>query len=179
MTITQPSEQRKATVALAFAIVLAAAVNGTPIEVQASSLRVDECVEECFAETDTRQGVDTVVDQAAIEQRRIEKAERVSRKFKLLAQQWRNERGSMSAIDDMSMLPSYQNIIGMGPEALPLILAELRAEGDDPDQWFWALISIAEANDLNAPQVAPEDQGNFKKLADAWLAWSEAQGYAV
>jgi hypothetical protein len=85
----------------------------------------------------------------------------------------------MSAIDDMSMLAPYQNIIGMGLDALPLILAQLKAEGDDPDQWFWALQTISEANDLEPPQVQPEDQGNFKKMADIWLAWSEAKGYAV
>jgi hypothetical protein len=33
----------------------------------------------------------------------------------------------------MAMLPPYQQIIGMGPPAVPLILEELRRE---PDQWF-------------------------------------------
>jgi len=99
----------------------------------------------------------------------------LSRKFKDLVQEWRNERGSMSSIEGMSMLPAYQNIISMGLDALPLILAELRAEGDDPDQWFWALMSISEANDLKPPQMKLGDQGNFKKMADIWLAWSESQ----
>jgi len=99
-------------------------------------------------------------------------------KFQDFTRQWRAERGSMSSITEMSMLPSYQNIVGMGLDALPLILAELRAEGDDPDQWFWALITISKANDLTPPQVKPEDQGNFRKMAEAWLAWSETQDYA-
>jgi hypothetical protein len=99
-------------------------------------------------------------------------------RFDQLRKDWQNERGSMSSIDDMSMLIPYQNIIGMGMDALPLLLSQLRAEGDDPDQWFWALLTIAEANDLEPPQIAEEDQGNFLKMAKAWLAWGENLEYA-
>jgi hypothetical protein len=177
MTIIQSRDLHKATVTVAFAIVLAAAVNGAPAEAQTFPTTVENCIPE--ADANVSQDADVVVDQAAIEQRRIDKAESTARKFKVLTHQWREERGSMSAIDEMSMLPSYQNIIGLGPDALPMILSELKAEGDDPDQWFWALLSIGEANDLNPPRVAPEDQGNFKKMADAWLAWGETRGYAI
>jgi hypothetical protein len=79
----------------------------------------------------------------------------------------------MSSITEMSILPAYQKIIGMGEDAVPLILAELKSEGDDPDQWFWALIAITEEN-----PVKPEDQGNFRKMAQAWFQWAEAEGYA-
>jgi len=99
-------------------------------------------------------------------------------KFDQLRQDWRSERGSMSSIDDMSMLTPYQNIIGMGLDALPLLLSQLRAEGDEPDQWFWALLTIAEANDLEPPQIAEEDQGNYLKMAKAWLEWGENLAYA-
>jgi len=71
------------------------------------------------------------------------------------------------------MLPSYQSIIGMGEEALPLILAQLKSERDEPDQWFWALRAITGAN-----PVRPEDQGNFAKMAQAWLQWAN-EGYAA
>jgi hypothetical protein len=99
-------------------------------------------------------------------------------RFRNLVSTWRNERGSMSSITEMSMLPSYQKIIGMGVDAIPLILKELKSEGDDPDQWFWALLSISEANDLIPPQIKVEDQGNFRKMAQAWLEWADNQGYA-
>lgn len=94
-------------------------------------------------------------------------------KFQGLVNQWRAERGVMSSISEMSILPSYQKIIGMGEEAVALILTELRSEGDDPDQWFWALKAITEAN-----PVKPEDQGNFRKMAQAWFKWAEDEGYA-
>jgi hypothetical protein len=104
----------------------------------------------------------------------------VRAKFRQLRREWAMQRGAMSSITEMSMLAPYQNIIALGLPVLPLIIAELKAEGDDPDQWFWALQTIAEANDLIPPQIGPQDQGNFRRMADAWLRWSEAQngGYA-
>lgn len=93
-------------------------------------------------------------------------------KFQSLAKQWRQERGAMSSITQMSSLPSYQKIIGMGEEALPMILAEIKAEGEEPDQWFWALRALTDTN-----PVQPEDQGNFSKMAAAWLKWGESEGY--
>jgi hypothetical protein len=87
-------------------------------------------------------------------------------KFLALATEWRSQHGAMSSISEMSMLPAYQKIIGMGEAAIPLILNELKAEGDEPDQWFWALRAIAEAN-----PVAPQDQGNFTNTSQAWIAW--------
>jgi hypothetical protein len=94
-------------------------------------------------------------------------------KFQSLVEQWRNERGARSSITETVMMPAYQKIIGMGMTALPLILAQLRSEGDEPDQWFWALKAITEAN-----PVKPEDQGNFQKMAQAWLQWAEQEIHA-
>jgi hypothetical protein len=94
-------------------------------------------------------------------------------KFQNLVKQWRDERGARSSITETVMIPAYQKIIGMGETALPLILAQLRSEGDEPDQWFWALRAITEAN-----PIKPEDQGNFQKMAQAWLQWAENGVYA-
>jgi hypothetical protein len=99
-------------------------------------------------------------------------------RFQNLVDEWQRERGAMSSITEMSMLTPYQNIIGMGVDALPLILTKLKAEGDDPDQWFWALLTISEANDLNPPQIGEEDRGDFRKMAQIWLEWGKSQGYA-
>jgi hypothetical protein len=100
-------------------------------------------------------------------------------KFKKLVDEWRRERGAMSSITEMSMLPPYQKIIGMGPDAISLILAELKSEGNDPDQWFWALRVISEAASETAPPtIKPEDQGNFRNMAQAWFKWAEDEGYA-
>ncbi len=79
-------------------------------------------------------------------------------KFQDLNREWKKERGASSSITKALMAPSYQAIIGMGEPAVALILAQLRVEGDDPDQWFWALECITGEN-----PIKPEDQGDSVK----------------
>ncbi len=66
------------------------------------------------------------------------------------------------------MLDPYQRIIGMGWDAVPLILEELRRE---PDQWFWALEKITDEN-----PVPPEAAGRVRQMAQAWVEWGQKQG---
>jgi hypothetical protein len=66
------------------------------------------------------------------------------------------------------MLWPYQQIIGMGPGAVPLILAELSQE---TDHWFWALEAISSEN-----PVPPEAAGDVEKAAEAWLDWGRRKG---
>lgn len=98
----------------------------------------------------------------------LEEGARLWLKFQLLVNEWNKERGASSSITEGAMARSYQEIIGMGLDAVPLILAQLHSEGDDPDQWFWALESITGENPTN-----PNDRGNFAKMADSWLKWGE------
>ena len=91
-------------------------------------------------------------------------------KFNQLAENWRTERGITSSMTAMILCRSYQAIIGMGPTAVSLILQRLRAEGDNPDHWFWAL-QILTGED----PVPEEDDGNLRKMADAWLRWGEGK----
>ena len=88
--------------------------------------------------------------------------------FMALVNQWRVERGVMSSITQSALCPAYQSIIGMGPSVVPFILDQLRAEGDEPDQWFWALRAIT-----GADPVSEEDSGDFPAMARAWLQWDE------
>lgn len=87
-------------------------------------------------------------------------------RFQELNKSWKRERGASSSITRAIMAPSYHAIIGMGEPAVALIIAQLKAEGDDPDQWFWALECITGEN-----PIKPEDQGDSVKMAQAWLAW--------
>jgi hypothetical protein len=95
------------------------------------------------------------------------------KKFRRLVAQWRTERGATSSITVAAMCDAYQRIIGMGLPAIPLIIAELRSEGDEPDQWFWALQTVS-----GIDPVAVEDRGNFPRMANSWIAWAEKAGYA-
>jgi len=117
-------------------------------------------------------------EQHAIESRPVNdfvaaRRTKIASRFQSLAAEWREQHRAMSSITEMSMLPSYQKIIGLGEDAIPMILRELKAEGDEPDQWFWALRAIAEVN-----PVSPADQGNFVRMAQAWIKWGESEGYA-
>ena len=74
----------------------------------------------------------------------------------------------MSNVAQMAMLRPYQKIIGMGKEALPLILNELQRE---PDQWFWAHESITDQD-----PVPPEAAGKVRLMAQAWIEWGKKNG---
>ena len=93
--------------------------------------------------------------------------------FRSLVADWRSQRGSTSSTTEMVLCPAYQSIIGMGPKAIPLILARLVLEGHDPDHWFWALQAITGAN-----PVSEEDEGNLRRMSRAWLDWAASEGYA-
>ena len=89
--------------------------------------------------------------------------------FLELAKKWRLETAAYSSAEMIAMHPSYQQIIGMGPDALPLILNELSRE---PGQWFWALSVITREN-----PVKPEDAGDITRMTEAWLQLGHERGW--
>lgn len=89
-------------------------------------------------------------------------------RFRSLAQQWRSETQWLSSTTEIAMHPAYQAIIGMGAEALPMILEDLR---QNSGHWYWALKAIS-----NEDPVVPRDRGSVKKMKNAWLQWGETKG---
>src|SRR5437773_2154916 len=83
------------------------------------------------------------------------------RRFQELVRQWKEATMFLSSITDMATHPAYQQIIGMGKEALPFLVEELRRE---PDHWFWALQAITGIN-----PVPPADRGDVANMTKAWL----------
>jgi len=90
-------------------------------------------------------------------------------RFDALAEQWRRESAHKATSLEMAMHPAYQQIIGMGRSALPLILEALARH---PDHWFWALKAIT----CEDP-VAEADRGDLNRMAQAWLVWGARNGY--
>jgi hypothetical protein len=82
---------------------------------------------------------------------------------------WKRERGPYSSSARLAEHPAYQQIIGMGPEVVPLLLRELERE---PDHWFRALHALT-----GADPVPPESRGKVREMAAAWLRWGREQGY--
>jgi hypothetical protein len=87
-------------------------------------------------------------------------------RFQRLTTQWHQATDTSSSLTAKFGHAAYQQIIGMGPAALPLILAELR---DRPAWWFWALAAIARDD-----PAAEAD--TFSAARTAWLDWAAANG---
>ena len=91
--------------------------------------------------------------------------ETAEQRFRRLVRLWKDATQFTSSMTEMATHPAYQQIIGMGKEALPLIADELRRE---PDHWFWALHAIT-----GEDPVAPSGRGKLREMTDAWLKWAQ------
>jgi hypothetical protein len=77
----------------------------------------------------------------------------------------------MSSTSDMVAHPAFEEIVGMGPAVIPLLLQEL--ERDRAGHWHRLLRRI-----VGVDPVPSADRGDIDKAATAWLQWGKAQGYA-
>ena len=89
--------------------------------------------------------------------------------FHDLVKQWHEQRVEISSsISEIIACPGYLRIIAMGRRALPLIIEQLKSEGDDPDHWCAALEAIT------GEDPVPEDaHGDTVRIAQAWIEWSK------
>ena len=85
-------------------------------------------------------------------------------KFHRLKSQWLKERPRSSRLRDLVLSVPYQQIIGMGREAVPFLLHELQTA---PDHWFWALEMITCVD-----PVPDEARGDADRMTEAWLQWA-------
>lgn len=84
-------------------------------------------------------------------------------RFAHLANWWKRDTEYQSSLSRIAMHPGYQQIIGMGRDALPLILRDLEAT---QAPWFWALQAIT-----GADPVPVSDRGHIDRMTRAWLRW--------
>jgi len=95
-------------------------------------------------------------------------------KFHELATKWKQDRSGISSrIQNIVSDPNYLQIIGMGPDVVPLILLQLRNElkYSEPDHWFVALRSITGENPVPAAS-----RGNLVEMAKSWIEWGVERG---
>lgn len=90
-------------------------------------------------------------------------------RFQELADLWKRETIHISSSSQMAMHPAYQQIIGMGPAAIPFLLEELQHQ---PGHWSWALRAITGEN-----PVKDEHRGKMGLIAQDWLEWGKDNGY--
>jgi hypothetical protein len=100
---------------------------------------------------------------------RLPQQESEEERFLLLADRWRKETRFVSSSTELVLNSAYQQIIGMGRSALPLILRSLNSQGG---HWFWALKHISGEDPLSS-----EYAGNYEKNREAWLAWGREHHY--
>jgi len=93
----------------------------------------------------------------------------LAERFHHLVREWKDAKVFTSSGTEIALHPAYQQIIGMGKEAIPLILKELQRE---QDHWFWALKAIT-----GEDPVPPSDRGKLPNMTEAWLRWAQAHGY--
>lgn len=92
----------------------------------------------------------------------------LARRFEDLAKAWREECVHLSSVREMALHPAYQQIIGMGSDALSFLLREIERQ---PDHWFWALWAITREN-----PVPSEHRGRVADMARDWLEWARQRG---
>jgi hypothetical protein len=102
-----------------------------------------------------------------IQPARPARASSIESKFRALADRWRKETRHSSSVNRMAMHPAYQQIVGMGHDALPFILRELEKTRG---HWLWALYAI------NGEDIAPEGS-TFDEAVDAWLEWGRTHNH--
>jgi hypothetical protein len=95
--------------------------------------------------------------------------ESIEEKLQRLAAVWQAETAYVSSSDDLVAHPAFQEIVGMGPAVIPLLLRELEKH---TGHWHRALRLITRTD-----PVPPADGGNIDKAAEAWLRWGKEQGY--
>ena len=90
--------------------------------------------------------------------------------FRELADQWTRETSGLPRIKDRITHPAYLKIINWGHTVIPYIMTELKKA--ELEHWFEALHQITH----NDP-VRPEDRGDVRKMAEAWLRWGRRRGW--
>jgi len=100
--------------------------------------------------------------------RRYLRSEReVEETFERLAASWERDTLLVSSPSEAAMHDSYQKIIGLGLQVVPLLLQRLR---DTRRNYFWALNAITHRDPAERSETVGE-------AIDAWLAWGSDNGY--
>ncbi len=92
----------------------------------------------------------------------------VEERFLRLATDWSEHTRHVSSINDLTSYPSYQRIINLGWDVVPLLLVDLQ---QNKRFWFPALYAITKVRPFD-----PSDAGNGKRMTDAWVKWGKRKG---
>ena len=111
-------------------------------------------------------------------QPKTQKTEELESSFNALADKWEKDMAFYSLMAQRSQHYAYQLILGMGKEAIPLILRRMERQGG---HWDHALETIA---GMPSPtgKTKLKTEGwysvDVKEVSAAWLQWGREQGYS-
>jgi hypothetical protein len=95
--------------------------------------------------------------------------ETVEERFRRLAAAWHKAVAHHSSTTVRNSHPAYREIIGMGPDVVPLLLRDLEA---NHTHWFCALREITGIDPI--PESAA---GNIPQMVEAWVRWARENGF--
>lgn len=87
-------------------------------------------------------------------------------RFNALADEWIAATRLSSSVIETCMHPAYQQIIGLGPAVLPLVLEDV-AQGEL--HWGWALRALTGHDAAEGAETLPQAR-------DAWARWGREAG---
>ena len=86
--------------------------------------------------------------------------------FDALADEWIAATRLSSSVVETCMHPAYQQIIGLGPDVLPLVLEDVVA---GEFHWGWALRALTGHD-------AAAGAATLSEARDAWIRWGRDSG---
>ena len=95
-------------------------------------------------------------------------AANVEVRFHNLATEWLSEVGSVSSVDALTSHPKYRDIVRLGWDVVPFLLADLQ---QNRGFWFTALSEITGIRPFD-----PSDAGKSKRMTEAWINWGKRKG---
>jgi hypothetical protein len=98
--------------------------------------------------------------------KRAETASELEQIFNGLVKNWKEATGGYSVTTRRYAHPSYQAILVLKEDVVPLILRELQQR---PDWWFEALRALTKENPVTAGAT-------FEEAVNAWIEWGKRSG---
>jgi hypothetical protein len=97
-------------------------------------------------------------------------AETIEQRVIRLLASWREQTVYLSSSTQITGHPAYQELIALGPAALPFLFRDLEQTGDG--HLSKALTALTGAHPVSA-----EDKGKVRKVVEAWLRWAKGNGF--
>src|SRR5262249_6571393 len=96
--------------------------------------------------------------------------ETLEQQVQRLLARWRAETAVLSSSTQIVEHPAYQQLIALGPPALPFLFRDLEQTHDGH-------LSKALSAITGAHPMAEEERGQIRHIAMRWLQWARASGH--